>query len=129
MVEPYADSGDAGQMPHPAASDLGLHCLPITLLGVSRLTMGYQTEQSCNLIWVFIVHVCPENGMTYLVVLMRILSLCKLVYVICIPMLCHNTHTVNILKFLTLYSIPFLPKVCCFLCSYFLNYLLERQSV
>ena len=24
-------------MPHSAASDLGLHCLPITLLGVSRL--------------------------------------------------------------------------------------------
>ena len=25
------------QMPHSAASDLGLHCLPITLLGVSGL--------------------------------------------------------------------------------------------
>ena len=25
------------QMPHSAASDLGLQCLPITLLGVSRL--------------------------------------------------------------------------------------------
>ena len=28
------------QMPHSAASDLGLHCLPITLLGVSRVNMG-----------------------------------------------------------------------------------------
>ena len=37
MVEPFANSGDPDQMPHSAASDLGLHCLPITLLGVSRL--------------------------------------------------------------------------------------------
>ena len=33
MVELFANSGDPDQMPH---SDLGLHCLPITLLGVSR---------------------------------------------------------------------------------------------
>ena len=33
----FANSGDPDQMPHSAASDLGLHCLPITLLGVSRL--------------------------------------------------------------------------------------------
>ena len=37
MVELFANSGDPDQMPHSAASDLGLHCLPITLLGVSRL--------------------------------------------------------------------------------------------
>ena len=37
MVERFADSGDPDQMPHSAASDLGLHCLPITLLGVSSL--------------------------------------------------------------------------------------------
>ena len=37
MVEPFANSGDPDQTPHSAASDLGLHCLPITLLGVSRL--------------------------------------------------------------------------------------------
>ena len=37
MVELFANSGDPDQMPHYAASDLGLHCLPITLLGVSRL--------------------------------------------------------------------------------------------
>ena len=37
MVELFANSGDPDQMPHSAASDLGLHCLPITLLVVSRL--------------------------------------------------------------------------------------------
>ena len=31
-----ANSVDPDQMPNSAASDLGLHCLPITLLGVSR---------------------------------------------------------------------------------------------
>ena len=37
MIELFANSGDPDQSPHIAASDLGLHCLPITLLGVSRL--------------------------------------------------------------------------------------------
>ena len=37
MVEPFANSEDPDQMPHSAASDLGLHCLPNTLLWVSRL--------------------------------------------------------------------------------------------
>ena len=32
----FANSGDPDQTPHYAASDLGLHCLPITLLGISR---------------------------------------------------------------------------------------------
>ena len=32
-----ANSVDPDQMQHSVASDLGLHCLPITLLGVSRL--------------------------------------------------------------------------------------------
>ena len=36
-VELFANSCDPDQMLHSAASDLGLHCLPITLLGVSRL--------------------------------------------------------------------------------------------
>ena len=39
MVELFANSGYSDQMPHSAASDLGLHCLPITLLGVSRLQL------------------------------------------------------------------------------------------
>ena len=34
LVELFANSGDPDQT---TASDLGLHCLPITLLGVSRL--------------------------------------------------------------------------------------------
>ena len=36
MVEPFANGGDPDQTPRSAASDLGLLCLPITLLGVSR---------------------------------------------------------------------------------------------
>ena len=37
MTELFANSGDPDQTPRFAASDLGLHCLPITLLGVSRI--------------------------------------------------------------------------------------------
>ena len=33
MVKLFANSGDPDQTPHSAASDLGLHCLPITHLG------------------------------------------------------------------------------------------------
>ena len=37
MAKLFANSGDPDQTPHSGASDLGLHCLPITLLWVSRL--------------------------------------------------------------------------------------------
>ena len=37
MAKLFANSGDPDQMLPSAASDLGLHCLSITLLGVSRL--------------------------------------------------------------------------------------------
>ena len=37
MVEQFTNSGDPNQMPHSAVSDLGLHYMPITLLGVFRL--------------------------------------------------------------------------------------------
>ena len=37
MAKLFANSGDSDQMPHSAASDLGLHCSPITLFGVSKL--------------------------------------------------------------------------------------------
>ena len=37
MVELFANGGDPDQTPRSVASDLDLHCLPITLLGVSRL--------------------------------------------------------------------------------------------
>ena len=36
MTKLFANSGDPDQTPRSAASDLRLHCLPITLLGVSR---------------------------------------------------------------------------------------------
>ena len=37
MVELFANSRDPDQTPCSVSSDQGLHCLPITLLGVSRL--------------------------------------------------------------------------------------------
>ena len=37
MAKLFANSGDPDQTPHSAVSDLGLHCLPFTLLRVSRL--------------------------------------------------------------------------------------------
>ena len=37
MVELFANSAELDQMPHSAVSDLGLHCLPVTHLGVSSL--------------------------------------------------------------------------------------------
>ena len=37
MVELFANSEDPDQMLQNAASDLGLHCLPVTLLGVFSL--------------------------------------------------------------------------------------------
>ena len=37
MVQLFANSGDPDQILHFAASDLGLHCLPVTSLGVASL--------------------------------------------------------------------------------------------
>ena len=37
MAKPFAKSGGTDQMPYSVVSDLNLHCLPVTLLGVSRL--------------------------------------------------------------------------------------------
>ena len=37
MIELFANSGDPDQTLHSVASDLDLHCLSVTLLGVSRL--------------------------------------------------------------------------------------------
>ena len=37
MAKVFANSEDPDQTPLSAVSDLGLHCLPITLSGVSRL--------------------------------------------------------------------------------------------
>ena len=44
MAEVCANREDPDQMPHSVASDLGLHCLPNTLLGVSRLQWVKQTH-------------------------------------------------------------------------------------
>ena len=45
MNELFANSGDPDQMPCSVASDLGLHCLPVTLLGVFRLQwVSYHSE-------------------------------------------------------------------------------------
>ena len=51
MVKLFANSGDPDQMPHYVLSDLGLHCLPITLLGVSRLQWVniYKTIKPANI--------------------------------------------------------------------------------
>ena len=37
MAKLFANSGNPDHMPHSLASDLSLHCLSVTLLGVSRL--------------------------------------------------------------------------------------------
>ena len=48
MAKIFANSGDPDQTPHSAASDLGLHCLPITFQGVSRLQwVNYHHIWSC----------------------------------------------------------------------------------
>ena len=37
MVELFENSDENGQTPRSVASDLGLHCLPVTRLGISSL--------------------------------------------------------------------------------------------
>ena len=37
MAKLFANTGDPDQMPHSAASDQALHCLPVTLFRVPRL--------------------------------------------------------------------------------------------
>ena len=47
MVELFANSGDPEQTPYSATSDLGLHCVPVTLLRVSRLQWVNTIIASC----------------------------------------------------------------------------------
>ena len=47
MAELFANSVNPDQTPHSAASDLDLHCLLITLLGVSRLKVVNKTLPLC----------------------------------------------------------------------------------
>ena len=37
MDKLFANRGDPNYLPHSVAYDLSLHCLPVNLLGVSRL--------------------------------------------------------------------------------------------
>ena len=50
MVGVFANSGDPNQMPHSAESDLGLHCLPIILLGLQWVTLNYNSKSEIRLI-------------------------------------------------------------------------------
>ena len=52
MAKLFANSGDPDQMPHSGASDLGLHCWPITLLRVSRLQWVNGELRRCQYVWV-----------------------------------------------------------------------------
>ena len=49
MVELFANSGDPDQTPHSAASDLCLHCLPVTRLGVSSLQLVKLAGRWCTI--------------------------------------------------------------------------------
>ena len=49
MAEVFANSVYPDQMPRSAVSDLGLHCLPITLLQVSRLQWVKNCWIECNM--------------------------------------------------------------------------------
>ena len=40
MVKLFVNSGDPDQTSHSAASDLGLHCLPVTSFRGLQTTMG-----------------------------------------------------------------------------------------
>ena len=42
MAKLFANSGEPDQMLHSTVYHLGLHCLPSTLLGVSRLKQGFK---------------------------------------------------------------------------------------
>ena len=55
MAKLFANSGDPDQMPCSAASDLGLHCLPSTLLRVSR----QQWVRHADTLTPY--HTCPKN--------------------------------------------------------------------
>ena len=55
MTELFANSGNPDQTPHSVASDLGLHCLPITLLGVCRLQWVSRLHQGR-----MIMRACPK---------------------------------------------------------------------
>ena len=55
MIELFANSGDPDQMQHSAVSDLSLHCLPVTPLGVSRLQWVNYNSGNINLHTIFTI--------------------------------------------------------------------------
>ena len=66
MPKLFANNGVPDQTPHSAASDLGLHCLPITLLRVSRL-QWVNLKLVCYLVKTVIMGalLCLGNGYTF----------------------------------------------------------------
>ena len=67
MAKLFANSEDPDQTLCYAASDLGLHCLPVTLLGVSRLQWVEQTVSKLKLQWLKLkkkwnINVLPLKG-------------------------------------------------------------------
>ena len=50
-------SVDSDEMPHSAAFHLGLHCLPKTLLGVSRIQWFITSILSINLLKFYILQI------------------------------------------------------------------------
>ena len=59
MATLFANSGDPDQTPRPAASDLGLHCLPITLYGIFTLQW---IKQTLFLLGNIFAHICGCVG-------------------------------------------------------------------
>ena len=66
MVELFANNRDPDQMLHSAVPDLGLHCLQITLSGVSRLqwvktstSPGTRVTFSISIVCVYVTHLQP----------------------------------------------------------------------
>ena len=56
MVVLFSNSGDPDQTPRSAASDLGLHCLLVTRLGIQS-SMGKRQPCGCSLRGFFMI--CP----------------------------------------------------------------------
>ena len=58
MAKLFANSGDSDQTLRSAASDLGLHCLTVTLLWVSRLQ--WVKEQFDLGPYCLLMSICPD---------------------------------------------------------------------
>ena len=61
MAKLSGNSEDPDQTPHYVVSDLGLHCLPVTLLGVSRLQLVNICSGRSVQIHVVIVNIVQDN--------------------------------------------------------------------